>query len=117
MEMLMELSVWITAALSTLVMGLLKVGIGFKDTSFQALFSKVAAVDGKIVNLLKGVQPLVLSLITILLGTAGGFITGSEVPTEAAVAAAPVATVLGIVMRELWVRFVKPQLGKIQGAL
>jgi len=110
MELLMELSVWITAALSTLVLGLLKMLLGFKDTSFNALVDKVSVLDGKLVSLLKGVQPLVLALITIALGTAGGLITGSEVPTEAAVAAAPVATVLGIVLRELWVRFVKPKL-------
>ena len=61
MEMLMEFSVWFTAAASTVVLGLLKKIMGVKDTSFEALLGKVAKADGAIVNVTKGIQPLFLA--------------------------------------------------------
>ena len=110
MEMLMELSVWITALVSPLVLGLLKVAVGWKDKSFDKLMGAAVTADGAVVGALKSIQPLFLAAITIALGAAGGQITGGEAPVAAAVAAAPVTTVLGVVLRELWVRFVKPRM-------
>ncbi len=108
MEMLADVSLWITVVLSTVVLGLLKKVIGAKDKSFEALLGKIAEADSAIVKLTKGIQPLFLALIAIALGAGGGMITGAEAPTAEAVAAAPLATVLGVVLRELWVRFAKP---------
>lgn len=110
MEALMEFSSWITAGLSALVMGGLTKVFGWKDTSFLALVGKLVEVDGAIVKTLKGVQPLFVAAIATLIGATGGLVTGSEVPVAEAVAAAPTVTVLSVVMRELWVRFVKPLL-------
>ena len=110
MDALMELSTWITAALSTLVLGGLKLLLGVKDKSVEIALGKVQEADGFVANLLKSIQPIFVGALTVLIGIVGGHITASPVPTESAVAAAPVSTALAIILRELWARFVKPKL-------
>jgi len=110
MELLTELSGWITAALTALVMGLLKLLIGWKDRSVDAALKKLTEVDGSIVKSLKALQPIVVAAISAILLLVQNQITGSPAPTAEAVANAPTVTVLAILLRELWVRFVKPRL-------
>jgi len=110
MELLTELSGWITAALTALIMGGLKLLIGWKDKSVEAALKKLTEVDGTIVKSLKALQPIVVAALAVALGALEGTITGSPTPTAEAVANAPTVTVLAILMRELWVRFVKPML-------
>ena len=108
MELLTEFSGWLTAALTALVMGLLKLVVGWKDRSVEAALKKLTEVDGTIVKSLKALQPIVVAAVGALLLILQGTITGSPAPTAEAVANAPTVTVLAILMRELWVRFVKP---------
>lgn len=110
MELLTEFSGWITAALTAVIMGLLKLAIGWKDKSVEAFLDNLSEVDGKIVKALKALQPIVVAAVGTLLLFLQGTITGSPMPTAEAVANAPTVTVLAILMRELWVRFVKPML-------
>jgi len=110
MELLTEFSAWITAALTAVVMGLLKFVIGWKDRSFEALSAKLQEVDGAIVKSLKALQPIVVAAISAILLVVQNQITGTPLPSAEVVAETPTVTVLAILMRELWVRFVKPHL-------
>ncbi len=109
MEMLLELSTWITAAISALIMGGLKWLLRVKDQSVQALIDKFQQADIAIVKFIKPFQPVVVAIISaILLSIQGEMATGAGVPSAEIIAEAPVVTVIAIIMRELWVRFVKP---------
>ena len=110
MELLTEFSGWLTAALTALVMGGLKMILRWKDRSVDAIGAKLQEVDGTIVKSLKALQPIVVAAISAILLVVQNQITGSPAPTAEAVANAPTVTVLAILMRELWVRFVKPRL-------
>lgn len=110
MELLTELSTWLTAALTTLVMSALKLLLGIKDRSFEALTGRLQEVDNAIVAALKPFQPVMVALIGAVLLLLEGTITGTAVPPAQVIADAPAVTVLAILLRELWVRFVKPVL-------
>lgn len=110
MESLADISVWIVAALSAFLTGLLKKGLRFVDQSLVSATGGVAAVDAAWLKAVKAFMPAIVAVFAILLPMLANAIGVVDIPAAEAVANAPAATVLAVIFRELIARFVKPML-------
>jgi hypothetical protein len=110
MESLADISVWITATLSSLAAGLVKKGLGFVDNSLAAARGEVGKVDVKWVQFVKSFMPAIVAVFAVAIPMLASALGLTEIPTADAMGNAPLATVLAVILRELIARFVKPLL-------
>jgi hypothetical protein len=86
----------------TVLAGLLGVWLtGVLKKAFGKLDGTVADVDGKIVAAIKPFQPIIALALTSMFAILAPKLPGVELPAGDALAAAPLATIVAVVVREL----------------